>query len=559
MRKSILKLSTLVAVLATGVSLAACDPPSSPSTVGGDDTIDKPGNTLTMVSVADTIEQMNISGQLQGQDGFVQSTLKQRIAEEFPDADGVELYTADDKGSFLLIKEGDKSKLVAVSSPMTDEVKDLLSSPEEYVLALADVDPTAVVVETEVEQIKQKINQAIEEYKSLAQRTVDELEISKTVVSDIFRTIPLDKSAQQLFNGATEIMVSTPTDAMLHTAEGDISTENCRMAYAFSKNNDGSISAYVLTLPDVSNMFDNLAADSVIDFVGNFASTNQINLPELSQPIKQLSFEELFNQVFGEDYVFTPFEEAFDKIMDDAFRYATEYKNLCIEFSAEKLVVYSNCKTASSQSDFLGTATYRGEHLAELYEYAQLSEQAEETSLQDYAKQVSGFVENENNDEAEVKAKLEQLKSQIENLQKIADETGFADFILYSHLMNTETNINISDYAEHYIPADATPIACYVGRMSARTLDNRFGTGYTQSFNIVVIYKTNEGVVYRDFTVIVPWYTNSTTQSSYALGLGEEGKDYIFGRDETILIEDPILTGETSGVQINSTLEKNQV
>lgn len=559
MRKGILKLSTLVAVLATGVSLAACDPPSSPSTVGGDDTIDKPGNTLTMVSVADTIEQMNISGQLQGQDGFVQSTLKQRIAEEFPNADGVELYTADDKGSFLLIKEGDKSKLVAVSSPMTDEVKDLLSSPEEYVLAIADVDQTAVVAETEVEQIKQKINQAIEEYKSLAQRTVDELEISKSVVSDIFKTIPLDKSAQQLFNGATEIMVSTPTDAMLHTAEGDISTENCRMAYAFSKNNDGSISAYVLTLPDVSNMFDNLATDCVIDFVGNFASTNQINLPELSQPIKQLSFEELFNQVFGEDYVFTPFEEAFDKIMDDAFRYATEHKNLCIEFSAEKLVVYSNCKIASSQSDHLGIATYRGEHLAGLYEYAQLSEQVEETSLQDYAKQVSGFVENENNDEAELKAKLEQLKSQIENLQKIADETGFANFGLSSPIANTETNINISDYAEHYIPADATPIACYVERMNARRLDNRFGTGYTQSFDMATIYKTNEGVFYRDFTVIVPWYTNSTTQSSYALGLGEEGKDYIFGKDETILIEDPILTGETSGVQINPELEKNQV
>lgn len=559
MRKSILKLSTLVAVLATGVSLAACDPPSSPSTVGGDDTIDKPGNTLTMVSVADTIEQMNISGQLQGQDGFVQSTLKQRIAEEFPDADGVELYTADDKGSFLLIKEGDKSKLVAVSSPATDEVKDLLSSPEEYVLAIADVDQTAVVAETEVEQIKQKINQAIEEYKSLAQRTVDELEISKFVVSDIFKTIPLDKFAQQLFNGATEIMVSTPTDAMLHTAEGDISTENCRMAYAFSKNNDGSISAYVLTLPDVSNMFDNIATDSVIDFVGNFASTNQINLPELSQPIKQLSFEELFNQVFGEDYVFTPFEEAFDKIMDDAYRYATEYKNLCIEFSAEKLVVYSNCKIASSQSDHLWIATYRGEHLAELYEYAQLSEQAEETSLQDYAKQVSGFVENENNDEAEVKAKLEQLKSQIENLQKTADETGFANFGFSSPIENTETNINISDYAEHYIPADATPIACYVGQMGSRALNNHFNTTYVRAFEMVTLYTQNNQTVYNRKAIIVPWYTDSTTESCYDLALGEEEKDYYVNRNEEIIISNPILTGETSGVQINSTLEKNQV
>ncbi len=559
MRKSILKLSTLVAVLATGVSLAACDPPSSPSTVGGDDTIDKPGNTLTMVSVADTIEQMNISGQLQGQDGFVQSTLKQRIAEEFPNADGVELYTADDKGSFLLIKEGDKSKLVAVSSPMTDEVKDLLSSPEEYVLAIADVDQTAVVAETEVEQIKQKINQAIEEYKSLAQRTVDELEISKSVVSDIFKTIPLDKSAQQLFNGATEIMVSTPTDAMLHTAEGDISTENCRMAYAFSKNNDGSISAYVLTLPDVSNMFDNLATDCVIDFVGNFASTNQINLPELSQPIKQLSFEELFNQVFGEDYVFTPFEEAFDKIMDDVYKLIYEHEVLLVDLNSDRFVVYSNCLTKATDTFALGVESYIGDYLQEFCEYFELSNTLEHTSLLDYARGMSGFVDDEINDEAFTLEKLEELKTKIENLQKIANETGFADFKPLSSLFNTETNINISDYAEHYIPADATPIACYVGSMGARTLDNRFGTGYTQNFNIAVIYKTNEVVVYRDFTVIVPWYTNSTTQSSYALGLGEEGKDYIFGRDETILIEDPILTGEISGVQINPELEKNQV
>lgn len=547
MRKSIFKLLTLIIVTVACASLLACESASPSADVPGD-TTDGQVNAPTTVSVASVIAQADIEGRLNGEDGVIRSALKRRIAEEFPSADGVEVYLADEQGAFLIVKEGDGSRLVTVSSQVPDEIGDIFSSPEERVLAIAGVDATAVVAETETDGIKQKIDRAIEDYEASVIGALDELEISKNEISEIYMTVSLDGSSQRLFDGATEIMVSTPTDAMLHTAEGDISTENCRMAYAFSLSNDGKVSAYVLTLPDVSNMFDNLATDSVIDFVGNFASTNQINLPELSQPIKQLSFGELFNQVFGEDYVFTPFEEDFDKIMDDAFRYATEYKNLCIEFSAEKLVVYANCKTASSQRDFLGTATYGGEHLAELYEYAQLSEQVEETSLQDYAKQVSGFVENENNDEAEVKAKLEQLKSQIENLQKIADETGFADFILYSHLMNTKTNINISDYAEHYIPADATPIACYVGSMGARTLDNRFGTGYTQNFNIAVIYKTNEGVVYRDFTVIVPWYTNSTTQSSYALGLGEEGKDYIFGRDETILIEDPILTGVTVGV-----------
>lgn len=559
MRKSILKLSTLVAVLATGVSLAACDPPSSPSTVGGDDTIDKPGNTLTMVSVADTIEQMNISGQLQGQDGFVQSTLKQRIAEEFPNADGVELYTADDKGSFLLIKEGDKSKLVAVSSPMTDEVKDLLSSPEEYVLAIADVDQTAVVAETEVEQIKQKINQAIEEYKSLAQKTVDELEISKFVVSDIFRTIPLDKSAQQLFNGATEIMVSTPTDAMLHTAEGDISTENCRMAYAFSKNNDGSISAYVLTLPDVSNMFDNLAADSVIDFVGNFASTNQINLPELSQPIKQLSFEELFNQVFGEDYVFTPFEEAFDKIMDDANKYVYDYNIFLIELNSNRFAVYYNYRMQSTKPSTLKVINYKGEYLQEFCEYFELSNTLENISLLDYAKEMSGFVDGEINDETLTLEKLEEFKTKIENLQKIAKETESTSFWSESSISNTETEINILDYAEHYIPADATPIACYVGQMGSRALNNHFNTTYVRAFEMVTLYTQNNQTVYSRKAIIVPWYTDSTTESCYDLALGEEGKDYYVNRNEEIIISNPILTGETSGVQINSTLEKNQV
>ena len=559
MRKSILKLSTLVAVLATGVSLAACDPPSSPSTVGGDDTIDKPGNTLTMVSVADTIEQMNISGQLQGQDGFVQSTLKQRIAEEFPNADGVELYTADDKGSFLLIKEGDKSKLVAVSSPATDEVKDLLSSPEEYVLAIADVDQTAVVVETEVEQIKQKINQAIEEYKSLAQKTVDELEISKSVVSDIFKTIPLDKSAQQLFNGATEIMVSTPTDAMLHTAEGDISTENCRMAYAFSKNNDGSISAYVLTLPDVSNMFDNLATDCVIDFVGNFASTNQINLPELSQPIKQLSFEELFNQVFGEDYVFTPFEEAFDKIMDDANKYVYDYNIFLIELNSNRFAVYYNYRMQSTKPSTLKVINYKGEYLQEFCEYFELSNTLENISLLDYAKEMSGFVDGEINDETLTLEKLEEFKTKIENLQKIAKETESTSFWSESSISNTETEINILDYAEHYIPADATPIACYVGQMGSRALNNHFNTTYVRAFEMVTLYTQNNQTVYSRKAIIVPWYTDSTTESCYDLALGEEGKDYYVNRNEEIIISNPILTGETSGVQINSTLEKNQV
>lgn len=547
MRKSIFKLLTLIIVTVACASLLACESASPSAGVPGD-TTDGQVNAPTTVSVASVIEQADIEGRLNGENGVIRSALKRRIAEEFPSADGVEVYLADEQGAFLIVKEGDGSRLVTVSSQVPDEIGDIFSSPEERVLAIAGVDATAVVAETETDGIKQKIDRAIEDYEASVIGALDELEISKNEISEIYMTVSLDGSSQRLFDGATEIIVSAPTVAMPHTAEGELSTENCRMAYAFSLSNDGKVSAYVLTLPDVSNMFDNLATDAVIELIGSYASTSRIELPALAQPVKPLTFDELYAQVFGEDYVFTPFEEAFDKIMDDAFRNTTEYKNLCIEFSAEKLVVYSNCKIASSQSDRLGIATYRGEHLAELYEYAQLSEQVEEISLQDYAKQVSGFVENENNDEAEVKAKLEQLKSQIETLQKTADETGYNNFKLAGQIMNTETNINISDYAEHYIPADATPIACYVDVMHQRTLDNRFGTGYTQSFDMATIYKTNEGVFYRDFTVIVPWYTNSTTQSSYALGLGREGKDYIFGKDVTTLIEDPILTGVTVGV-----------
>ena len=124
--------------------------------------------------------------------------------------------------------------------------------------------------------------------------------------------------------------------------------------------------------------------------------------------------------------------------------------------------------------------------------------------------------------------------------------TDFNSFSLSTPITNTTADINFDDYAKEYTPEGATPIACYVGDMGTKTLNNTFGTGYVQRLAYLVAYLDSESKLHiKKGAVIMPWYTNSTDDYSYSLALGEEGKDYVTIEEEEISkLEDPIISSE---------------
>lgn len=207
--------------------------------------------------------------------------------------------------------------------------------------------------------------------------------------------------------------------------------------------------------------------------------------------------------------------------------------------------MYANFVYGEGRVAFAG-ANYKGASLPVILDYSSLSEEMEgSASLKDYLQ--STFSTNGKlsaNDVERVITELNTYKTRTAAIDRMKKFTNFNSFSWPGgSITNTTADINFDDYAAEYTPAGATPLICYVGDISFKTLDNTFGTGYTQQFDVAVAYiDTERNIIIREFTVVVPWYTNSTDEYSYSLALGEEGKDYITGREETTTIEDPIIS-----------------
>lgn len=460
----------------------------------------------------------------------------------------------------VVLVKSDATNVLAYMSADSNVIKNYMSEIEalmggdlvQKILDIAGVDENATIKESEKGDLINKLDSATAQYL----QSVDSLASELTNLADLielkqitnFSAIAdVTSELSTLFGGAEKICVGEFTQPMPYTAGGNITTANCQMANVFTVESDGSVKAYAVTVEEGKT---DLSGNVDVVEVGSFAlGTTVENLPELSQPetSQEVSFDSLYNEVFGEGYDLVPFETYFDELTDKVFDVASEYKIQFMQLSENGFKLYADCVNADRPNHRITEALYKGQSLLVILDYSALSKEMEgSANLKDYLQSTfstNGKVSVDNI--IKTKTKLEEYKARVDAIERMKLFTNKNSFTVTTLLENTTADINFDDYAKEYTPEGATPIACYVGEVNPKFLDNTFGTGYTQSFQRLIAYIDEENnLIVKNGVVVVPWYTNSTDDYTYNLGLGEEGNDYIIKNEEIVTLEDPIISSE---------------
>lgn len=454
--------------------------------------------------------------------------------------------------------ENDQTKILTSFSMNSKTFKEyeskwnslLNGSLVQKILDIAGIDENATIKEGEKGDLINKLDSATAQYL----QSVDSLTSELTNLADLidlkqianFSAIAdATNELSTLFGGAEKICVGEFTQPMPYTAGGNITTANCQMANVFTVESDGSVKAYAVTVEEGKT---DLSGNVDVVEVGSFAYGATVeNLPELSQPetAQEVSFDSLYNEVFGEGYDLVPFETFFNEVTDKVFNVALEYKILFMQLSENGFKIYADYVIQNDARHGLSEAIYKASFLSTILDYSELSQQIGDLNFKDYLKDVcSTSNQVDSSDVDRVRAVLQEYKSKADDIEMVRVFTRKSSFNLATLITNTTADINFDDYAKEYTPEGATPIACYVGDMGTKTLNNTFGTGYVQRLAYLVAYLDSESKLHiKKGAVIVPWYTNSTDDYSYSLALGEEGKDYVTIEEEEIsTLEDPIIS-----------------
>lgn len=279
--------------------------------------------------------------------------------------------------------------------------------------------------------------------------------------------------------------------------------------------------------------------------------------PEIEDPTPEVSFEDVYNEVFGEGYDLVPFEQYFDKIPEMLFDFSREFKVLATEFNADNFVIYADCAGYADEElnntfpgHSLARATYRGTTPAVLLDYEALTQEAGGLPLKAY---LESKYSTSSMSAEEIRTELETYKTRtdaIDRMKRFFDAGCETYFDLIPLVTNTTDDIDFSAYAEEYTPEGATPLKCYVGSFKGYVYDDPlnplFNTGYTIECPVVVMYSydgSNELTI-ESFALRVPRHRDYTNEKMYSFGLGEINETYFKINVETTVIENPILSDE---------------
>lgn len=447
---------------------------------------------------------------------------------------------------YLLLTNGTEKRMAFIdsSSAETQALKAAMENAKQKIVELSDLD-----YNTEIQaENKADVLEALEIAKQLYLSDLTTLANAAAQTWDFSEIMPISLAKQtdailaQQFGGAETVYVGAFTDPMPYTAAGNITSSSCQMAYALTLNTDGKLDVYSVTVAEGET---DLSGALDITFVGNFeAGTALTDLPALTQPQKSSSFEEVYNEVFGENYEFVPFEDYMQQFAENVFSVGTTF--LAAETTPDSFVIYANEKNSLGSDCLvkgtLKTDTYAAIYVPILYNLYDLTRQSEAAGgFKQYMQQVYESCANASS----ARAELETISADLNQSIRVVSGLTGGPFDTTRLVTNTADDIDFSAYAEEYTPEGATPLKCYVGTLSFKTLDNKFGTGYTQQFDTVVVYLNEDNTLtVKKLTVFVPWYSNSTDEISYNFALGEENEDYIIYERDSLTHDNPILAEE---------------
>lgn len=266
---------------------------------------------------------------------------------------------------------------------------------------------------------------------------------------------------------------------------------------------------------------------------------------------KILTAADLYNEVFGEDYEFIDFDTGINDLLTIAVGTTTTNPQLLFVNRNDTVELYYH-RTDGLNRDGIVKATYRGNNLKDLLTFIELSSSVKTyENFSSYAIQLAEEILSQNHQQQAVE-KLTSLKSEIDTYTVALYATTKDDFSRSIILNNTTTEIEFADFAEKFMPAGVTPIACYVGDLHAPVPGHFVGDYiYGGTIQLTLCYKDTSGTI---FVVDTNYYVGANSGSEETMKIytrfleGEIEHDFRIYSQETTTIENPIWTGYTVGI-----------
>lgn len=269
--------------------------------------------------------------------------------------------------------------------------------------------------------------------------------------------------------------------------------------------------------------------------------------PEIEDPTPENSFEEVYNEVFGENYEFVPFEDYMQSLAERVFSTSTDVRFVLAGADPDAFVIYADAVGGDNRCSLLQGTLMNEKYSSILCNFYDLTRQSEAAGgFKQYMQQVYESCA----DASSARAELETISTSLNQGIQLATILGRGGFDTTRPVTNTRDDIDFSAYAEKYTPEGATPLKCYVGSFKGYVYDDPlnplFNTGYTIECPVVVIYSQDGSnqLIIESFNLRVPRHRDYTNEQMYAFGLGEINETYVKLNGETTVIDDPILSEE---------------
>lgn len=536
-RKNWLKFTAAILTMAGAVSaLAACNQKEvdQPGPGPGPDPVEE---TTTVSLIYDG---MGVSMDF---DGMLETEANELAQETYGSAD-VKSYGVEDGKFQVLSMVGDSLSSVVVELP-EETLNYLNGDVKENVLDRAQLTADQQVKESERQQIVDRLTSAVE-----------------YIESQIGNISNLPASRVNYYaDGETQENVNAST---LFSVLGPVLADGSFIRYDVREN--GNLFETVIVVPNAEGKTEEQIYEAY--FSGNYSvgASTEVDLdaeytpptptdpdnpnpdnPGGGEEEETITFDEIYNQVFGEGFVVnTDINAILTDLAERVFINTTDVSVVAVGLN-DGFTIYSQNVDALGRTR-LTEGVYRGGNLEEITEYLSLLQQIEnaggwENYINSFAP--SSPVEEGSPSYTQLIETLQSIKGNIDNADVISALTR-SDFSTRTVMNATTEALPASSNAfgealMEDMGAEGTIIATYVGDMSGSGFDSTgiFGTGYLSVFDITVVYKNGDEISIVTTECLVPWYTNSTNQSQYGEFV-KDGGTYKLRNTQTTTIENPI-------------------
>lgn len=264
----------------------------------------------------------------------------------------------------------------------------------------------------------------------------------------------------------------------------------------------------------------------------------EYNPVEPNPPEVVVGFEEIFNQIFGEDYDVPSSYDVAQQIAAKAISTSTNVKLISADISNDNVILY--VEGINRRGKWFGGVQLIGENASQISNYLNVLKDIDEAgSFMSYAQEMCGF-------SGDIKEGSDEYTAVVNLLNDLRDTLERGEQSVASSETNKVASTSSINCTDDPLPAPANEfgeailegegisrniITAYVSDLSGIIIDEGkvFDAGYIKTGNIVVVYQDNAGNVFiekHNFTV--PVYNDERNDTKAIYGhIFEEGENMV--------------------------------